>query len=153
GGPTARKRGSPHARRPTGHRGRFTPGNAPASTSSTLRHCTAGEVALAWRHAAVHVWQPTQRSRSASMPQRLMAGRLPSAERHLLPSPLWGGVGGGGRERWHGIAVTSRSPSPTPPHKGGRRRVRATRISTCSYGNSGVCAFKPPDLHPDEIGA
>jgi hypothetical protein len=40
--------------------------------SSTLRHSTAGDVALAWRHAAVQVWQPTQRSISAIIAQRVM---------------------------------------------------------------------------------
>jgi len=35
--------------------------------SSTLRHCTPGGVALAWRQAAVQVWQPMQRRRSTVM--------------------------------------------------------------------------------------
>src|SRR5215831_8550120 len=33
----------------------------------------------------------------------------------LLPSPLWGGVGG--HERRHSIATTSQPPAPTLPHK------------------------------------
>src|SRR5262249_51724880 len=35
----------------------------------------------------------------------------------LLPSPLWGGVGG--HERRHSIATTSQPPAPTPPNGGG----------------------------------
>ena len=44
--------------------------------------------------------------------------------RSLLPSPLWGGVGGGGRRVWHICAKTSRPPTPTLPHKGGGRSGR-----------------------------
>ena len=40
----------------------------------------------------------------------------------LLPSPLWGGVGGGGRHVGHFNAAASRPPTPTLPHKGGGRR-------------------------------
>ncbi len=43
----------------------------------------------------------------------------------LLPSPLWGGVGGGGRaasRRRRGLPVASRPPTPTLPHRGGGRR-------------------------------
>ncbi len=65
--------GSAQCWQPTGTKVRFTSGNEPASTSSTERHCTAGEVALACRQAAVQVWQPTQRSRSATIAQRVMS--------------------------------------------------------------------------------
>src|SRR5215831_11918971 len=44
----------------------------------------------------------------------------------LLPTPLWGRVGVGGREMWHSIAITSRPPPPTPPHKGEGSRKNAT---------------------------
>src|SRR5215475_15171414 len=39
-----------------------------------------------------------------------------------LPSPLWGGVGGGGRaimQTWRDRHLTASPPSPTLPHKGG----------------------------------
>jgi pimeloyl-ACP methyl ester carboxylesterase len=50
----------------------------------------------------------------------------------LLPPPLWGRVGVGGRGKRHGLASTSRPPPPTPPHKGEGRRsaaVAATRFA------------------------
>ena len=72
-GQTCMHGGSAQCWQPTGTKVRLTFGNEPASMSSTLRHCTAGEVALACRQAAVQVWQPTQRSRSATIVQRVMA--------------------------------------------------------------------------------
>ena len=78
-GHTCMQGGSAQCWQPTGTKVRFTLGNAPASMSRTLRHCTAGDVALAWRQAAVQVWQPTQRSRSASIAQRVMRGLLQGA--------------------------------------------------------------------------
>src|SRR5216683_291665 len=42
----------------------------------------------------------------------------------LLPSPLWGGVGGGGRRMGHILCHISRPPTPTLPHKGGGGRKR-----------------------------
>jgi hypothetical protein len=39
--------------------------------SSTRRHCTSGGVALVCLHAAVQVWQPTQRRKSAIITQRV----------------------------------------------------------------------------------
>ena len=50
------------ARRPVSHSG-----YSPTSMSSTRRHCTPGGVALACLHAAVQVWQPMHRRRSATM--------------------------------------------------------------------------------------
>ena len=53
-----------------------------------------------------------------------------------LPSPLWGGAGGGGREvrcKRRRPLVTSRPPSPTLPHKGGgsrSRKLRGTRFAS-----------------------
>src|SRR5215472_14707538 len=46
--------------------------------------------------------------------------------RKLLPSPLWGGVGGGGRGRRHFRATSARPPTPTLPHKGGGNRGGST---------------------------
>ena len=46
--------------------------------SSTRRHCTPGGVALACLHEAVQVWQPTQRRRSATIAQRVMAHSRPA---------------------------------------------------------------------------
>ena len=48
------------------------PDRLASSMSSTRRHWTPGGVAFACRHAAVHVWQPTQRRRSAIMAQRVI---------------------------------------------------------------------------------
>src|SRR5258706_9397531 len=40
--------------------------------------------------------------------------------RGLLPSPLWGGVGGEGRAKWHRPCPTARPPPPPlPPKRGG----------------------------------
>src|SRR6266849_6328679 len=52
------------------------------------------------------------------------AGGACSIARLLLPSPLWGGAGGGGRAKWHARVNRARPPTPTPPHKGGGRRGR-----------------------------
>src|SRR5947208_3554318 len=43
----------------------------------------------------------------------------------VLPSPLWGGVGGGGRSLWTQLAQQQRPPSPPLPHKGGGSRPSA----------------------------
>src|SRR5712691_8758673 len=40
----------------------------------------------------------------------------------VLPSPLWGGVGGGGREMEASTLPNASPPSPTLPHKGGGSR-------------------------------
>src|SRR5580692_11548377 len=58
----------------------------------------------------------------------------------LLPSPLWGGVGGGGRAAWHVGAVASRPPTPTLPHKGGGRRDGEPRRAPRQRGRDGVGA-------------
>src|SRR5258708_35398471 len=39
--------------------------------------------------------------------------------REVLPSPLWGGVGGGGRADVAPRCLTARPPTPTLPPKGG----------------------------------
>src|SRR6202011_5708618 len=44
-------------------------------------------------------------------------GEKPPA-RFLLPPPLWGRVGVGGRGIRHGREPTGRPPPPTPPHRG-----------------------------------
>src|SRR6516162_11294253 len=65
----------------------------------------------------------------------------------VLPSPLWGGVGGGGRrvrQRW---CVTCITPPPYPPPQGGREHTEfAAQVS----GNSGwLCsASKRPATRP-----
>src|SRR5262249_21949448 len=43
----------------------------------------------------------------------------------LLPSPLWEGAGGGGRERRHGIATSTRPPTLTLPQP--KPRIRGFR--------------------------
>jgi hypothetical protein len=66
-GQTSMHGGSSQCWQPTGTKARCTSGNSPNSMSSTRRHCTPGGVALACLQAAVQVWQPTQRRRSATM--------------------------------------------------------------------------------------
>src|SRR5262249_38409026 len=50
----------------------------------------------------------------------------------VLPSPLWGGVGGGGPSVREESCVTASPPSPRLPHKGGgsRPNARQERRST-----------------------
>ena len=79
-GQTSMHGGSSQCWQPTGTNARWTSGYSPCSMSSTRRHCTPGGVAFACRHDAVHVWQPTQRRRSATIAQRVIvhvAPRLP----------------------------------------------------------------------------
>ena len=71
-GQTSMQGGSSQCMQPTGTNARLTSGYSPTSMSSTRRHCTPGGVAFACRHAAVQVWQPTQRLRSATIAQRVM---------------------------------------------------------------------------------
>src|SRR5262245_60873525 len=50
----------------------------------------------------------------------------------VLPSPLWGGVWGGGRaifRRWRRRHLTVPPPSPPLPHKGGGSRPSVPRVS------------------------
>src|SRR5262245_30448825 len=50
-----------------------------------------------------------------------------------LPSPLWGGVGGGGRKIGAPMLPNALPPSPTLPHKGGREHtVFAARVDPVS---------------------
>jgi len=72
-GHTCMHGGSAQCWHPTGTNARCTSGYSPTSTSSTLRHWMCGAVALVCLQAAVQVWQPTQRLRSATMAQRLIA--------------------------------------------------------------------------------
>ena len=71
-GQTSMHGGSSQCWQPTGTNARCTSGYSPNSMSSTRRHWTPGGVAFACRHAAVHVWQPTQRRRSATIAQRVI---------------------------------------------------------------------------------
>src|SRR3972149_630976 len=71
-GHTCMHGGSAQCMQPTGTKTRLTAGYSPTSMSSTRRHCTSGGVALLCLHAAVQVWHPTQRLRSAIMTQRVM---------------------------------------------------------------------------------
>src|SRR6266481_1962438 len=88
--------------------------------------------------------------------------RLPSCYRGiafgvtlLLPSPLWGGVGGGGRGVWHHCAITSRPPTPTLPHKGGGSRRAPCRVqSPCplvGLRNAQAAISHPPRSHSKAI--
>ena len=55
-----------------------------------------------------------------------------------LPSPLWGGVGGGGRRVGH-IGATAPPPHPNPPPQGGRK----SRGSAAAYLNA-YDPYAPP---------
>src|SRR5579862_6805844 len=58
------------------------------------------------------------------LPSALLAGQSHMAMRLVLPPPLRGRVGVGGREIVARTCVTRRPPPPTPPRKGeGRRTV------------------------------
>jgi len=54
----------------------------------------------------------------------------------LLPSPLWGGVGGGGRETRRSIVTTSRPPTPTLPQPKPRIRGFRPLDKVIEIGNS-----------------
>jgi len=47
--------------------------------------------------------------------ERIIAKERPDA---LLPSPLWGGVGGGGRAKWHRLCPAARPLTPSLAYKG-----------------------------------
>src|SRR5690349_5486543 len=70
-GHTCMHGGSSQCMQPTGTKARLTCGYSPTSRSRTRRHCTPGGVAFACLQAAVQVWQPTQRRRSATIAQRV----------------------------------------------------------------------------------
>src|SRR5438132_4089286 len=54
-----------------------------------------------------------------------------------LPSPLWGGVGGGGGAMWHLACLIEPPPSPTLPHKGeGADPVRAEVVQQLQRNTS-----------------
>src|SRR5579862_6466682 len=48
----------------------------------------------------------------------------------LLPSPLWGGVGGGGRGMGHLVCRNLTTPHPDPPPKVGREQKCHTYSNT-----------------------
>src|SRR5713226_4400927 len=50
-----------------------------------------------------------------------------------LPSPLWGGVGGGGREIRDACVAKRATPLPSPPPQGGREQTEcAARVDSTS---------------------
>ena len=60
------------------------------------------------------------------VPVKLM--RNPCSTLGALPSPLWGGVGGGGHEI--ALRVANRvTPLPNPPPQGGREQTEVCRAS------------------------
>jgi hypothetical protein len=71
-GQAATHDGSSQCWQPTGTNTRLTEGYSPNSMSITRRHCTPGGVAFVTLHAAVQVWQPTQRRKSATIAQRVI---------------------------------------------------------------------------------
>src|SRR5712692_3577918 len=65
-----------------------------------------------------------------------------------LPSPLWGGVGGGGWGMWHSKRATARRPTPTLPQPKPRIRGFRPPNKAIEIGNSrfrlGGGRRKPP---------
>src|ERR1700738_3720628 len=59
-----------------------------------------------------------------------------SSARRLLPSPLWGGIGGGGREIRQQFCQTSRPPSPQGGGSPVRQMVLSRRLSCGTKGQS-----------------
>src|SRR5260370_39762967 len=58
-----------------------------------------------------------------------------------LPSPLWGGVGGGGREGEAPALRIVPPPSPALPHKGGGSRPSVPPALTPFHRNSLLASF------------
>src|SRR5712691_7298056 len=56
----------------------------------------------------------------------------------VLPSPLWGGVGGGGREMEAPALPNCATPLPSPPPQGGREQ---TEFAACADPTSPECAL------------
>src|SRR6266852_681750 len=52
------------------------------------------------------------------------------------PLPLWGGVGGGGRAKWHARAELARPPTPTLPQPKPRIRGFRPLNKVIEIGNS-----------------
>src|SRR5215472_6118791 len=76
------------------------------------------------RHGAIRLhrggWKRTRRRRGFPLPSlpRFRRGQSHVAWRFLLPPPLWGRVGVGGREVATRQCPIRRPPPPAPPHKG-----------------------------------
>src|SRR5262249_52018091 len=76
----------------------------------------------------------------------------------MFPSPLWGGVRGGGQWFWAQCVNNCHPPSPTLPHKAGGsrpvvRRGRASISSKYALRLRGVHAHQVRDLgdHPADL--
>ena len=70
-----------------------------------------------------------------------------------LPSPLWGGVGGGGRSCWTRLERQLRPPparcARDPPHKGeGRSALHGRSIATTRVGGADVRSRFEPSAEP-----
>src|SRR5437899_12962655 len=81
-----------------------------------------------------------------------------------LPSPLWGGAGGGGRSWLTRLEQQQRPPSPTLPHKGGGstptpllgrwlRRARDTRSTAKKLHPHARATGLTETAHPRCAGA
>src|SRR6266498_4692674 len=73
-----------------------------------------------------------------------------------LPSPLWGGAGGGGQYWGTRFAPQQRPPSPPLPHKGGGSRPSSLRAMIPLHANYSRRAFQALerfiDLEPARLG-
>src|SRR5215472_17775446 len=79
--------------------------------------------------------------------------RLLASHRALgaLPSPLWGGVGGGGPSADHRTTPTP-ALRADPPHKGEGRTEYAARVDSswaCALRGCGLCVRGPRPLRED----
>src|SRR5713226_6687627 len=63
----------------------------------------------------------------------------------VLPSPLWGGVGGGGREMEAPALPNRATPLPSPPPQGGREQTEYA-ARTDSISPERALAFDPESV-------
>jgi hypothetical protein len=80
---------------------------------------------------------------ACSIPCRLRAAIGFSQRRHafgVFPSPLWGGVRGGGRCVGQDRCIPAPPPSPTLPHKGGGSKLSLPRVLTPFHKRAVVCS-------------
>src|SRR5437899_9931515 len=68
-----------------------------------------------------------------------------------LPSPLWGGAGGGGRSWLTRLEQQQRPPSPTLPHKGGRRAPSLVVGRWPRWARDNRSTAHTPNSHPRAI--
>src|SRR5262249_58184840 len=86
-----------------------------------------------------------QRHRDRNRPQAVVKSRRGLG---VFPSPLWGGVRGGGGRVGQRRCITASPPSPTLPHKGGGSRPSLPLVDSAAHERARVTAalISPPSL-------